>query len=363
MPRACCNAAFASRPADAVPLSQGAAQRSAANHVGSDVEQQFAPIGVARKVRVGPRYYARRLGQHRRSSASKPAAALETAGVEAEVLDLRSLSPWDERAVIASAEKTARLLVVHEDNPPAASGPKSSPPSPRKPACRSPCGASRGPTRYVPCNFANQIEVLPSLQRVLTAAAELLNLDLPGARRRSAEAGVAYDRSDRQRPRGRNGDRRRVAASKPGDAIAAGQPWRSLEATKSVFELTSPVAGMVEAVVAARRRNRGRRHPLVMLRLEDAANRARGRVTQEQPGTPVSRAARAGEPSCDCRAASDIAATFDVGICDVGGRQRQPAGIATTNCCRPTRGMTADDIVRRTGIERRRWAGPATKTP
>ena len=41
---------------------------------------------------------------------------MEQAGVEAEVLDLRTLSPWDERAVLASAEKTARLIVVHEDS-------------------------------------------------------------------------------------------------------------------------------------------------------------------------------------------------------------------------------------------------------
>ena len=48
-------------------------------------------------------------------------AALEAAdrmakdGVETEVIDLRSLSPWDKDAVFASLEKTNRVLVVHED--------------------------------------------------------------------------------------------------------------------------------------------------------------------------------------------------------------------------------------------------------
>lgn len=44
-------------------------------------------------------------------------AAAETLageGVSAEVIDLRSLKPWDEEAVLASVRKTGRLVVVHE---------------------------------------------------------------------------------------------------------------------------------------------------------------------------------------------------------------------------------------------------------
>ena len=35
-------------------------------------------------------------------------------GIDAEVIDLRCIWPWDQQAIIASAEKTKRLLVVHE---------------------------------------------------------------------------------------------------------------------------------------------------------------------------------------------------------------------------------------------------------
>ena len=38
-------------------------------------------------------------------------------GVEADVIDLRSLSPWDEETIVASLEKTGRLVVVDEDSP------------------------------------------------------------------------------------------------------------------------------------------------------------------------------------------------------------------------------------------------------
>jgi pyruvate dehydrogenase E1 component beta subunit len=40
--------------------------------------------------------------------------ALAKDGVEAEVIDLRSLQPWDENAVQASLGRTHRLIVVHE---------------------------------------------------------------------------------------------------------------------------------------------------------------------------------------------------------------------------------------------------------
>jgi pyruvate dehydrogenase E1 component beta subunit len=39
---------------------------------------------------------------------------LNAAGISAEVVDLRSISPWDEITVFASVEKTRRCLVVHE---------------------------------------------------------------------------------------------------------------------------------------------------------------------------------------------------------------------------------------------------------
>ena len=36
-------------------------------------------------------------------------------GVEVEVIDLRSLAPYDKNAIFSSVEKTSRVLIVHED--------------------------------------------------------------------------------------------------------------------------------------------------------------------------------------------------------------------------------------------------------
>ena len=43
------------------------------------------------------------------------AAELEKEGIEAEVIDLRTLMPLDKEAIIASVKKTNKLLIVHED--------------------------------------------------------------------------------------------------------------------------------------------------------------------------------------------------------------------------------------------------------
>jgi 2-oxoisovalerate dehydrogenase E1 component len=41
--------------------------------------------------------------------------AVERAGVRADVLDLRTIMPWDQEAVLQSVKKTNRCLIVHED--------------------------------------------------------------------------------------------------------------------------------------------------------------------------------------------------------------------------------------------------------
>ncbi len=42
-------------------------------------------------------------------------AAILRTGLSADLLDLRTLSPWDRQATLASVRKTRRCLIVHED--------------------------------------------------------------------------------------------------------------------------------------------------------------------------------------------------------------------------------------------------------
>jgi acetoin:2,6-dichlorophenolindophenol oxidoreductase subunit beta len=46
--------------------------------------------------------------------ATKAAAALAAEGIKVDLLDLRTIWPWDQKAVLGSVKKTGRLLVVHE---------------------------------------------------------------------------------------------------------------------------------------------------------------------------------------------------------------------------------------------------------
>ena len=71
------------------------------------------PLGVARIARTG-----RDLTIVSWSSTCHKvmlaAVTLEEEGLEAEVIDLRTLWPWDKSTVLGSVEKTGRLLVAHE---------------------------------------------------------------------------------------------------------------------------------------------------------------------------------------------------------------------------------------------------------
>ena len=71
------------------------------------------PIGKARLVRAGSDVTVVTYGAttHR---VERAAQTLAGEGIELEVLDLRSIQPWDESAVLESLKRTHRRLIVHE---------------------------------------------------------------------------------------------------------------------------------------------------------------------------------------------------------------------------------------------------------
>jgi len=70
------------------------------------------PFGQARTVRAGSELTVITWG----AMVERCEAAAARSQVDAEVLDLRTLSPWDKESVRASVNKTRRCLIVHEDN-------------------------------------------------------------------------------------------------------------------------------------------------------------------------------------------------------------------------------------------------------
>ncbi len=78
-------------------------------------EDFVVTLGSARTVREGGDVTVVTYGSmvHRSREAAEALAAED--GVEVEILDLRTLLPLDEDAVVESVQRTGRLLVVHED--------------------------------------------------------------------------------------------------------------------------------------------------------------------------------------------------------------------------------------------------------
>jgi 2-oxoisovalerate dehydrogenase E1 component len=75
-------------------------------------DDYVVPFGLARRVRAGGELTLVTWG----AMVERCERAAEASGVETDILDLRTLSPWDRRSVLASVEKTRRCLIVHEDN-------------------------------------------------------------------------------------------------------------------------------------------------------------------------------------------------------------------------------------------------------
>ncbi|WP_353146058.1 alpha-ketoacid dehydrogenase subunit beta [Pollutimonas bauzanensis] len=71
------------------------------------------PIGKARLVRQGTDVTVVSYGATVQR-VERAAKTLANEGIEIEVLDLRSIQPWDEAAVLESLKRTHRLLIVHE---------------------------------------------------------------------------------------------------------------------------------------------------------------------------------------------------------------------------------------------------------
>jgi pyruvate dehydrogenase E1 component beta subunit len=76
-------------------------------------EEVYLPFGQAEVKRAGRDVTVVTLGRMVHESL-RAAEGLAGEGIACEVLDLRTLVPWDKAAVLASVQKTGRLVVVHE---------------------------------------------------------------------------------------------------------------------------------------------------------------------------------------------------------------------------------------------------------
>lgn len=316
-----------------------------------DVHRQLIPIGTAGKVRPGRDITFVAWGNTVRLC-QRAAEVLDQVDVESEILDLRCLSPWDERAVLSSAERTARLVVVHEDNHTCGFGAEVLATVAEK--TRVPVAVRRvtRPDTYVPCNFSNQLEVLPSFARVLETAADLLDLELSWIPPQQSKQGVFEVDAVGSGPADETVEVVELSVE-VGQRVQRGDVVASLEATKSVFDLTSPVSGTVEHVLAAEGTTISVGSPLVRIRTDQESRRVRPK-TQENPGTPKLVRKKRSSVTVQLPKREKARREFLVGISSLatksGSRLVTNADLQAGNSK-----ISAADIFRRTGIESRHW--------
>ncbi|HVV99019.1 MAG TPA: thiamine pyrophosphate-dependent enzyme [Planctomycetaceae bacterium] len=328
-----------------------------AHATSADVQTQHVPLGRARIVRSGGDITFVSWGNPLQQC-GQSADALAEIGISAEVIDLRSLSPWDEDAVLQSVEKTRRLIVVHEDNQTCGFGAEVLARVTER--ARGPVVARRvaRPDVYVPFHFASQLEVLPSYRRILETAAELLDLELSWNRPAEHHSGSTIAAVGS----GPSDDAVMVVAMHVAvnDDVEAGQVVAEMETAKSVVDVVAPSAGRVQQILVALGETVRVGQPLIALHGSQSGQR-RKPLTHEGPGIPVlkrrptrtsqAKSAAIAECSRNGNPRRSAVATI-VGLSGVtGGRL-----VTNEELLKHHSGRTSDDIIARTGIESRFWA-------
>jgi 2-oxoisovalerate dehydrogenase E1 component len=250
----------------------------------ADAAQQFVPIGKARVTRPGRDLTIVSWGSTV-PLCEKTAEALQGAGASVEVIDLRSLVPWDQDAVIASAQKTGRLLVVHEDNHTCGFGGEVLATIAEKANIPVQMARVARHDTYIPYLFETQIEVLPSFRTVLGKAAELLGYSLTWQKPvEEAEGSVTVNAI------GSSPSDKTVKVVelhvKAGQSVEAGELLASVEADKATMEISSPASGVVEELFLAEGDSVDVGTPLARIATKETSL-IKKPVTKDDPGTPI----------------------------------------------------------------------------
>lgn len=286
--------------------------------------------------------------------AERATAVLDAAGVGVEMIDLRSVAPWDIDAVVASTARTRRLLVVHEDNLTGGFGAEVVAQVSESLGGELAVRRIARPDTWVPNNYVNQAELLPSTRQVVEAVAAMLGgLEVEEAAAREQDGLLVVEAT------GSSPADQQVMVVEwmvgEGDTVTEGQVIAECEGDKAAFELAAPASGEIadlhdelEPVPVGT--------PLARITLAPGAAAARRRVPAE-PGLRVRRVADKAARAMPSAAPAPAAAALFVGLSGISVRA---GGQILTNADIAARfpGRTEADIVQRTGIRQRPVMGP-----
>lgn len=310
-----------------------------------DIEKQIVPIGRARIVRSGGDITLISWG-NTVSLCIEVADTLDKVGVESEVIDLRTIKPYDLDTIMASVQKTRNLIVTHEDNHTCGVGGEIIASLAEKLNVPFKVRRITRPDTYTPCNFANQLEVLPSYEKILTAATELLDLSLSWTEDAPHDESVYMVNVIGASPSDESVlvNKLHVAL---GDQIKNGDILVDIEASKSAGEILSPCAGTVEEIYVKESQRANVGSLLLKIKLPVGMSRSK-QLTRK---TPILKR----QTSTKITAKSDTATSvYKVGLSNpifkTGSRL-----VTNDEILLNFPEYTVEDIVRRTGIAQRFW--------
>ena len=318
------------------------------NLASNNVTAHLIPIGKARTLRSGSDIALVGWG-NTVSMCLQAAEALEEAGVEATVIDLRSLQPWDKGAVIAAVERTGKLVVAHEDNLTCGLGAEIVATVAEQ--ARRPVAVRRvaRPDTYIPCNFANQVALLPSFKRVLEAATGLLDLKLVWERPAEGDPDLFVVEAIGSSPADESVTMAEVLVQ-VGCEVKSGDLLANVEADKASAELSSPVSGVVEAIHVEEGITVSVGAPLFAIRCSEPTATSRSSTVVEIPRIhrrPTGRSVRISPVESPVR-------HMPVGLAGIGSRLGSRV-VLSDELAEQFPEVDVDGVIRRTGIERRHW--------
>jgi 2-oxoisovalerate dehydrogenase E1 component len=314
----------------------------------TDVHRQLIPLGKARTVIEGNDLSIVTWGSTVRIC-ERVAKFLAEVDVHVDLIDLRSISPWDKETVCESARRTGKVIVVHEDNLTCGFGAEVIATIAENTGRLVTCRRIARPDTYIPCNFSNQLDVLPSTKRILEAAAEMLGIEmdweLPAQQPSGLFTVVAHGASP--------ADHSVTVIAwliQPGELVHAGQRIAELESDKSVLDLSSPVEGTVESILVAEGESVSVGTPLALVSTESNGEVRRPAIHEESGvprlrGRPIRRTSRQ-------FGSEEHAETTEPGMsrayCVTGSGDFRNSDVTKLF---PKR--TPDEVLRRFGVERR----------
>ena len=316
-----------------------------------DIEKQYVPIGKARIARTGSDLTLVGWGGTM-PICERVAEWLAQIGVQVEVIDLRTISPWDKETILTSAKKTGKLVVVHEDNLTAGMGGEIL--STVAEETDEPIQVARvtRPDTYIPYDFSCQIEVLPSLKRTLETCCEMLEVELRWEKPEEDAAGTVTVKAIGSSPSDETIVITSLAVAE-GDSVKEGDLLASVEADKATMDISAPVSGTISELLANEGDTLTVGTPMLRMTSDQAARLKP--LTEEDPGTPVMQKKR----------------TEAVVAPQVQAPSSTPSSIYISNIATVfgSRHLTNDELLsghgewdseairKRTGIENRYWIG------